>query len=82
MGELGEKIEALLEELKSRGMEFSTGQHAIVCNDAVVILDIAEDGVGIVVVNNRIDLDYTLGVTDDEVMEFKALAEMESFLEE
>lgn len=48
MEELENKIEALLEEVNSRGIEFTGGQHAIVCNDGVVILNVEDDGVGII----------------------------------
>lgn len=81
MDEIMERVGALLDELNNKGIEFSTGQHAIVCKDGVVILDVSEDGAGISVVNNRLDLDYELGISNDAVAEFKAIADMEEAME-
>ena len=47
MDEIMEKIGALMDKLNSKGMRFPVGQHAIVCKDAVVILSVTEEGLGI-----------------------------------
>jgi len=58
-------------------MEVKAGQTAIVCNDGVIILSTNEDqSVDIMVVNNRLDMDYNLGITDEEVTQFKVAGEI------
>lgn len=71
-----DKVEALIEKLNSEGAQFSIGQYAIVCTDGVVIMDISEDGYGITVINNRLDVDHVLGITNEEVEAFLALEEV------
>lgn len=62
-----EKIELFLEELEKQGVEI-TGETAILCNDGVVMFMPNEEGkVDIGVVRNLVKLDYTLGITDQDV---------------
>jgi len=77
MEQLMDKINLFFEEVEKRGIEVQAGQTAIVCNDGVVILSTNEDqNVDIMVVNNRLDLDYSLGITDAEVDQFKVVGEI------
>lgn len=79
MDQLMEKVNLFFEEMEKRGMEVQAGQTAIVCSDGVVILSTNEEGsVDIMVINNRIDMDYTLGITNTEVNQFKIAGEIMS----
>lgn len=82
MDQLMDKINLFFEEVEKRGIEVQAGQTAIVCKDGVVILSTNEDqNVDIMVVNNRLDLDYSLGITDAEVDQFKIAGEIMEELE-
>lgn len=75
--DLMDKVNLFFEEMEKQGIEVQAGQTALVCKDGVVILTTNSEGsVDILVVNNRIDVDYTLGITNDEVNEFKELVEI------
>jgi hypothetical protein len=76
MLEIEERVEKLLDKMLNLGMEFSGGQHALVCKDGVVILNMEEDGVGIMVINNRMDINFRLGISDDAVKQFKTVTEV------
>lgn len=82
MEHIQEKLNTFFDELNAKGIEFAGGQHAIVCNDCVVVLSIEEDGVGVSLINNRLDVDYSVGITDNEVSEFKTIAELTEALSE
>ena len=79
-----DKVNLFLEELDKRDMSVQAGQTAIVCNDGVVILSTNEDNnVDIMVVNNKVDMDYSLGITNEDVAQFKTVGEiMEGFGDE
>lgn len=77
MDEIMEKIGVLMDKLNSKGMRFPVGQHAIVCKDAVVILSVTEEGLGVNLVNNRLDMDYELGISNEAVEAFMALEEVQ-----
>ena len=77
MDEIMEKIGALMDKLNSKGMRLPVGQHAIVCKDAVVILSVTEEGLGVNLVNNRLDMDYELGISNEAVEAFMALEEVQ-----
>ena len=64
-------------KLNSKGMRFPVGQHVIVCKDAVVILSVTEEGLGVNLVNNRLDMDYELGISNEAVEAFMALEEVQ-----
>lgn len=62
-----EKINSFLEELEKRGIEI-TGETAFICNDGAVLFSPNERGaVDIILVRNPVKIDYTLGITDQEV---------------
>ena len=80
MDEIMDKIGSLLDELNSKGMRFTIGQHAIVCKDAVVVLSVTEEGLGVNLVNNRLDMDYELGISNEAVEAFMALEEVQDLV--
>lgn len=62
-----EKINLFLEELEKRGIEI-TGETAFICNDGAVLFSPNERGaVDIILVRNPVKIDYTLGITDQDV---------------
>lgn len=62
-----EKINLFLEELEKQGIEI-TGETAFICNDGAVLFSPNERGaVDIILVRNSVKIDYTLGITDQDV---------------
>lgn len=62
-----EKVNLFLEELEKRGIEI-TGETAFICNDGAVLFSPNERGaVDIILVRNPVKIDYTLGITDQDV---------------
>lgn len=62
-----EKISKFLEELEKQGIEI-TGETAFICNDGAVLFSPNERGaLNILLVRNPVKIDYTLGITDQEV---------------
>lgn len=62
-----EKINLFLEELEKQGIEI-TGETAFICNDGAVLFSPNERGaVDIILVRNPVKIDYTLGITDQDV---------------
>ena len=62
-----EKISKFLEELEKQGIEI-TGETAFICNDGAVLFSPNERrAVDIILVRNPVKIDYTLGITDNEV---------------
>lgn len=62
-----EKINLFLEELENQGIEI-TGETAFICNDGAVLFSPNERGaVDIILVRNPVKIDYTLGITDQDV---------------
>lgn len=62
-----EKINLFLEELEKQGIEI-TGETAFICNDGAVLFRPNERGaVDIILVRNPVKIDYTLGITDQDV---------------
>lgn len=80
MDEIMDKIGSLLDELNSKGMRFTIGQHAIVCKDAVVVLSVTEEGLGVNLINNRLDVDCELGISNEAVEAFMTLEEVQDFV--
>lgn len=77
MDQLMDKINLFFEEMEKRGMEVGAGQTAIVCSDGVVIVSTNEDqNVDIMIINNRVDMDYSLGITNKDVNQFKVAGEI------
>lgn len=62
-----EKINLFLEELEKQGIEI-TGETAFICNDGAVLFSPNDRGaVDIILVRNPVKIDYTLGITDQDV---------------
>lgn len=62
-----DKINAFLEELEKRNVQIS-GETAFICNDGAVLFSPNERGaVDIFVVRNPVQIDYNLGITDEDV---------------
>lgn len=62
-----EKINLFLEELQKREIEIN-GETAFICNDGAVLFSPNERGaVDIILVRNPVKIDYTLGITDQDV---------------
>ena len=80
MDEIMDKIGSLLDELNNKGMRFPVGQHALVCKDAVVVLSVTEEGLGVNLVNNRLDVDCELGISNEAVEAFMALEEVQDLV--
>jgi len=62
-----DKINLFLEELEKRFIEIH-GETAFICNDGAVLFSPNERGaVDIILVRNPVKIDYTLGITDQDV---------------
>lgn len=71
-----DKINAFLEELERRGIQIS-GETAFICTDgAVLFAPTDHDTVDIMVVRNPVPIDYTLGITDDDVELWKTTEDL------
>lgn len=67
MGTVEEKVSKFLDELEKQGIEI-TGETAFICNDGAVLFSPNERGaVDIILVRNPVHIDYTLGITDQDV---------------
>lgn len=66
-----DKVGAFLEELEKRGIQIS-GETAFICNDGAVLFRLNErDAIDIILVRNPVPIDYTLGITDEEVQAWR-----------
>lgn len=74
MGDVMDKLDSFFKALELAGIEITDGQTAIVCKDGVVVLTADEEGVDAAFCNNKIDFDYELGITLDDVDQFNAVA--------
>lgn len=74
MADIMDKTDAFFEALQKAGVEFTSGQTAIVCKDGVVVVNVDEDGVGAIFCNNKIEFDYELGITPEDVEQFNTVA--------
>lgn len=71
-----DKINLFLEELEKQGIEIS-GETAFICNDGAVLFSPNENGaVDIILVRNPVKIDYTLGITEQEVELWKTTADI------
>ena len=71
-----EKVALFLEELENQGIEIS-GETAFICNDGAVLFAPNERGaVDIILVRNPVKIDYTLGITDNDVELWKTTDEI------
>lgn len=76
MGTVEEKLSLFLEELQNREIEIH-GETAFICKDGVVLFIPNERGtVDIMLVRNPVQIDYELGITDQEVEMWKTTAEI------
>lgn len=70
-----DKTDAFFEALQEAGIEFGLGQTAVVCKDGVVLISVDEDdGVSTIICNRKIELDYELGITSDDIHQFNTVA--------
>jgi len=70
-----DKTDAFFEALQEAGIEFGLGQTAVVCKDGVVLISVDEDdGVNTIICNRKIDFDYKLGITSDDINQFNTVA--------
>lgn len=74
MADIMDKTDAFFEALQKAGVEFTSGQTAIVCKDGVVVVNVDEDGVDAIFCNNKIEFDYELGITPEDVEQFNTVA--------
>ena len=76
-----DKVIKFLDDLEKRGIEISEDT-AFLCNDGVVLLLVkaGSSKVDIVVVRKPVKIDYTLGITDNEVNLWKSAADLMSAL--
>lgn len=74
MADIMDKTDAFFEALQKAGVEFTSGQTAIVCKDGVVVVNVDEDGVGAIFCNNKMEFDYELGITPEDVEQFNTVA--------
>lgn len=71
-----DKVNAFLEELEKRGIEI-IGETVFVCNDgAVMFMPTERNTVDIALVRNPIKIDYTLGITDEDMKIWRAEGEL------
>ena len=69
-----DKTDAFFEALQEAGMEFGLGQTAVVCKDGVVLISVDEDdGVNTIICNRKIDFEYELGITSDDINQFNTV---------
>ena len=62
-----DKINLFLEELEKQGIEIN-GETAFICNDGAVLFSPNENGaVDIILVRNPVKIDYSLGITEQDV---------------
>lgn len=71
-----DKLDAFLAELERRGIQVS-GDTAFLCNDGVVLF-VQNDrgGVDVSIVKDPVPLDYSLGITDEDVDSWRATEEL------
>lgn len=67
-----DKADAFLEALNQNEIEISTvdGDTAIVCNDCVAVIHKEGDEVGVNFVNRVEKMDYTIGFTEKDYIEY------------
>lgn len=71
-----DKINLFLEELEKRGIEIA-GETAFICKDGVIMFVPNERGaVDIMLVRNLVEIDYNLGITDEDVERWNTTAEL------
>ncbi len=73
-----EKVNLFLEEIQKQGIEVGYGDTAFICNDGVVIVSAYPEkgGMELTVIANRQDMDYDLGITKQDVKDFRLFSEL------
>lgn len=70
-----DKVDNFFEALEKAGIEVTEGQTAIVCNDGVVLVDIDDTGAcDVIFCNSKIEFNYSMNITPDDVEAFKTVA--------
>lgn len=71
-----DKADKFFEALEKAGVELGVGQTAIVCNDGVVMvnMDPETESCDVIMCNSKVDFDYNLEITDDDVEAFRNVA--------
>lgn len=76
-----DKLNRFLEELERRGIEIS-GETAFICKDGAVMVVPNERGaVDIMIVRNPVQIDYELGITEQDVELWTTASEIMQELE-
>lgn len=71
-----DKINLFLEELEKQGIEIA-GETAFICKDGVIMFVPNERrAVDIMLVRNPVEIDYELGITDDDVKLWKTTEDL------
>lgn len=71
-----DKVNDFLAELENRGVQVSS-ETAFICNDGAVLFRLNErDAFDIILVRNPVKIDYTLGITDDEVRVWRDIEDL------
>lgn len=80
MANFMDKADAFIEALDRNGIAFSPvdGDTAIVCNDCVAVISKHGDEVGVNFVNRLERLDYTVGFTEEDYLEYLIADEEEN----
>ena len=75
-----DKIIRLLDYLKSKGVEL-TGDTALVCNDGALLVTLnADESVDLHFCKTMRNLDFNLGITDEDIEKFKVAESVEDVL--
>lgn len=88
MADIMDKTEEFFKALEKANIELTAGQTVIVCNDGAVMVDVDIDSdsdsgaCDVIMCNNKIDFDYNLGITDEDVELFKTVAGVAQELED
>lgn len=71
-----DKLDAFLAELEKRGIQIS-GDTAFLCSDgAVLFVQNERGGVDVSIVRNLVSIDYSLGITDEDVENWRNTEEL------
>lgn len=84
MADIMDKTDEFFKALEKANIELTAGQTVIVCNDGAVMVDVDIDSgaCDVIMCNNKIDFDYNLGITDEDVELFKTVAGVAQELED
>lgn len=82
MKDIMDKMDAFFDAMEDAGVKIAEGQTAIICNDGVVLLTTDRDGVNAVFCNRKMDFDYDLGITSEDIEIFNNMADIERNIRE